>query len=271
MLLQGKNAVIYGVGDSLGGAVGRALAEAGATVFLTAKRRENAEQVADRIRAAGGKAEAHQVDALDQRAIVDHARRVAESAGSLDISFNLINIADTQDIPLLEMSPEDFVRPVRTAMLTQFLTATAAGGIMSRQRSGVILSLTATPGGIGYAMVGGFGPACCAIEAFSRDLAAELGTDGVRVVNIRSAGSPDSRPFREAVAQGGDRARKFLEKISADTMLKQLPSMQDIANAAVFLASDMAAKITGVTLDVTVGTTTALNREPPSIAFVKKH
>jgi 3-oxoacyl-[acyl-carrier protein] reductase len=270
MLLAKKNAVLYGVGDSLGGAVGRAFAEAGATVFLTARRAESAQKVADEIRRAGGRAEIDEVDALDERAVRDHAQRVVEKAGSLDVSFNLINIADTQDIPLVEMSAEDFVRPVRTAMLTQFLTATTAGRIMSKQRSGVVLSLTATPGGIGYAKVGGFGPACCAIEGFSRDLAAELGPQGVRVVNIRSAGSPDSRPFKEAIAQGGDEARKFLEKLKNDTMLKELPLMKDIANAAVFLASDMAAKITGVTLDVTVGTTAALNYEPPSIAFVKR-
>ncbi|MCF7220734.1 SDR family oxidoreductase [Marilutibacter chinensis] len=70
----------------------------------------------------------------------------------------------------------------------------------------MILSLTATPGGIGYPNVGGFGPACCAIESFSCDLASELGPHGVRVTNIRYAGSPDSRVFREAVEQSGERA-----------------------------------------------------------------
>jgi enoyl-[acyl-carrier-protein] reductase (NADH) len=127
------------------------------------------------------------------------------------------------------------------------------------QKSGVILSLTATPGGIGYALVGGFGPACSAIEAFSRDFAAELGPRGVRVVNLRSAGSPDSRPFREALDQGGEEMKDFMAKLRADTMLKKMPMMKDIANAAVFLASDLADKITGVTLDVTAGTTSALN------------
>jgi enoyl-[acyl-carrier-protein] reductase (NADH) len=154
-------------------------------------------------------------------------------------------------------------------METQFITCTAAGRIMKQQRSGVILSLTATPGGIGYPNVGGFGPACCAIESFSRDLASELGPHGVRVVNIRSAGSPDSRVFKEALAEGGDRARDFIDKIQDDTMLKQLPLMEDIANAAVFLASPMAGKITGVTVDVTCGTTSALNYKIPPIAFVQ--
>jgi 3-oxoacyl-[acyl-carrier protein] reductase len=210
------------------------------------------------------------VDALDEQAVNQHADRVVKISGTLDVSFNLINIGDRQGTPLVDMSAEDFVRPVQTAMLTQFLTAAAAGRIMSRQRSGVVLSLTATPGGIGYAMVGGFGPACCAIEAFSRNLAAELGPRGVRVVNIRSAGSPDSRPFREAAAQDGAKAEEFFEKMRNDTMLKELPTMKDIANAAVFLASDLAGKITGVTLDVTAGTTSALNYKVTPIAFVKR-
>jgi 3-oxoacyl-[acyl-carrier protein] reductase len=270
MLLKGKNAVIYGVGDSLGGAVARAFAAAGATVFATARRREKAEKVAREIIASGGKSEVDEVDALNERAVSEHAARVVDKAGSLDISFNLINIQDTQDTPLIEMKAADFVRPVTTAMHTQFLTGTAAGRIMAKQRSGVILTLTATPGGIGYPRVGGFGPACHAIEAFSTNLAAELGPSGVRVVNLRSAGSPDSRPFREALDQGGKRAEEFLEKIEADTMLKKMPMMSDIAGAAVFLASDLASRITGVTLDVTAGTTSALNYKAPEIAFVKR-
>jgi 3-oxoacyl-[acyl-carrier protein] reductase len=270
MLLNGKNAVIYGVGESLGGAVARAFAAAGARVFLTARRRENAERVAHEIRSSGAKAEVDEVDALDERAVNDHAERVRERVGSLDVSFNLINIRDRQNIALIDMKSDDFVRPVNTAMLTQFLTGTAAGRIMTKQKSGVILSLTATPGGIGYPLVGGFGPACCAIEALSRNLAAELGPAGVRVVNLRSAGSPDSRPFREALDQGGPKVKAFIDKIEADTMLKQLPAMSDIANAAVFLASDLAGKITGVTLDVTAGTTSALNYKLPQIAFLEK-
>jgi 3-oxoacyl-[acyl-carrier protein] reductase len=268
--LDGKNVIIYGAGDSLGGAVGRAMAATGARVFLTHHRLASAAQVAEDIRASGGHAQAAEVDALDLTAVRAHADRVVEQAGSVDVSFNLINIADTQDIPLVDMVAEDFVRPVRTAMLTQFLTATTAGRIMARQRRGVILTLTATPGGIGYPMVGGFGPACCAIEAFARNLAAELGPQGVRVVNLRSAGSPDSRPFRQAIEHGGAAVQGFLAKLKDDTMLKNLPTMQEIADAAVFLASDLARSITGTTLDITVGTTAALNYKMPSIAFVKR-
>lgn len=166
MILKDKNAVLYGVSESLGGAMALALSEAGAKVFLTAHRQENARKIADDIRAAGGRAEADEVDALDEQAVNHHADRVVKMSGTLDISFNLINLSARQGTPLVDMSAEDFVRPVRTAMLTQFLTATAAGRIMSRQRSGVVLSLTATPGALVIRWSGGLGRPAARLRRF---------------------------------------------------------------------------------------------------------
>lgn len=270
MLLKNKIAVLYGVSNSLAGEFARAFANHGARVFLTGRKLETVKKIATEIIDAGGYAEYAQVDALDESEINDHLKGVVQTAGTIDISFNGIGVQDVQNIPLIDMTLQDFIRPVSIAMQTQFLTATAAGKIMAKQSSGVILSLTSTPGALGYPLVGGFGPACCAIEGFSRDLAIELGVYGVRVINIRSAGSPDSRPFQDAMAHGGESVQEFIEKLEADTMLKQLPMMADIANTAVFLSSDMAGKITGVTVDVTVGTTNGLNYKMPTIPFIKK-
>lgn len=270
MLLHDKVAAIHGAGGSLGGTIARAFARQGARVMLSGRTLETVEAVAADIRAAGGEVQAAQVDALDREAVETYVDDVIRRHGTLDISFNAIGLQDVQDIPLVDMAPDDFLRPVRIAMQSQFVTATAAARRMKLQGGGVILSLTATPGGIGYPHVGGFGPACCAIESLSRNLASELGPHGVRVVNIRSAGSPDSRVFREAVEQGGDRAAEFIDKLQDDTMLKALPLMDDIADAAVFLASAMASRITGVTLDVTCGTTSALNYKLTPIAFVHR-
>ena len=268
MLLRDINAVIYGAGGSLGGAVARELAKAGATVFVTGRRLDPVRTLATEIVAAGGRAEAATVDALDAKAVNAYITELARRAGPLGVSFNAIGLQDRQNLPLIEMDLEDFVRPVRIAMETHFITSTAAGRVMKAQGSGVILSLTATPGGIGYPNVGGFGPACSAIEAFSRNLASELGPFGVRVVNIQSAGSPDSRVFKEAIDQGGERVAAFIQKIGDDTMLKRLPLMADIASTAVFLASGLASGITGVTVDVTCGTTAALNYKVTPIAFL---
>ena len=258
-MLSKKNAVIYGASQSLGGAVAREMARAGARIFVTNRHLKLAEEVASQIRSEGGIAEAAKVDAMDESSIQSHLDNVTKKAGAIDISFNLIGIAVKQNIPLIKMNADDFVVPISQAMQTHFLTATAAGRLMSKQGSGVIISLTATPGGIGYPGVGGFGPTCCAIEAFSRNLAAEVGPSGVRVVNIRSAGSLDSRPFKEAVDNAVPGVEEIFKKMKGDTMLKDLPSMNDIASTAVFLASDMARRITGVTIDITVGTTAALN------------
>ncbi len=90
MLLEDKNAVIYGGGGSVGGAVARAFAREGARVFLAGRTLATLEEVAEEIRSAGGVAETAQVDALDEKAVDEHADAVAAQAGSIDVSFNAI-------------------------------------------------------------------------------------------------------------------------------------------------------------------------------------
>ena len=265
MILENKNAIIYGAGRSLGGAVALAMAKEGAKVFLTGDRLKPVKELAEKINQNGENAEFAQVDALDEDQVNSYISNLITRQHALDICFNAIGIQDVQGTPLIEMELDDFVRPIITAMKTQFITARAAGKVMKKQGCGIILSLTASPGGIGYAYTGGFGPACCAIESLMTNLATELGPFGVRAVNIRSAGSPGSRVFKATLANGG---KEFIEKIKNDTMLKQLPLMEDIAHTAVFLASAKANKITGCTVDVTCGTTQALNYKVTPIAFV---
>jgi 3-oxoacyl-[acyl-carrier protein] reductase len=89
MLLEGKNAVVYGGGGSIGGAVARVFAREGANVYLAGRTLENLTLVAEQIRSAGGVAETARVDALDELAIDEHADAVAASAGGIDISVNL--------------------------------------------------------------------------------------------------------------------------------------------------------------------------------------
>ena len=266
MILQNKNAVIYGAGGSLGSAVAKALAAAGAKIFLTGRSITSVQKITDEIHAAGGIAEADKVDALNEKEIDEHLQRTIQVAGTVDILFCAIDYQVVQNMNLIEMTVDEFVRPVTLAMQSQFLTATAAAKIMMKQGSGVILSLTATPGGIGYPYTGGFAPACAAIETFSKNLAAEMGAYGVRVVNIRSAGSPDSKVFKDAINNNPKEMEPILRNMENDTMLKKLPMMEDIANVAVFLASDLAGKVTGVTIDVTSGTTAGLNYKVPRTA-----
>ena len=126
MLLEDKNAVIYGAGGAIGSAVGRAFAREGATVFLAGRTLTRLEEVAEEIRSAGGIAETAQVDALDEKAVDEHADAVAANAGGIDISFNLISHGEVHGTPMADMDLEDYARPVVTAVRTTFLTWRAA-------------------------------------------------------------------------------------------------------------------------------------------------
>jgi len=105
MLLQNKNAVIYGVGGAIGGAVARAFAREGAKLFLTGRRRAPVEAVAKDIVSAGGSAEAAEVDALDEQVVDKHLQSLIDKAGRVDISFNAVGIPGTKilGVPLVEL------------------------------------------------------------------------------------------------------------------------------------------------------------------------
>lgn len=257
MLLDGKNAVIYGGGGAIGGAVARAFGREGAKVFLAGRTLGKLNAVKEDIIAAGGDAEAGVVDALDKRSIEDYLEEVVQKAGSLDISFNAIDLGDAQGAPLVEMTNEHFMLPIGNAMKTQFLTVSAAARHMKEARSGVILAITAQAGRKPYPNSGGFGVACAAIEGLCRQFAAELGPQGIRVICLRSSGSPDAPGVLAAMRLHAENAGISVEameaRIAENTLLKRMPRLADVANAAVLMASNHANAITGAVANVTCG------------------
>ena len=257
MLLDGKIAVIYGGGGAVGGAVAKAFAREGAKVFLAGRTLEKLDAVVQEIIALGGVAEAAVVDALDKESIESHLNEVARKAGSIDISFNAIDLGDAQGAPLVEMTHEHFMLPIGNAMKTQFLTVTAAARHMVRNRSGVILAITAQAGRKPYPNSGGFGVACAAIEGLCRQFAAELGPHGIRVVCLRSSGSPDAPGVEAAMRLHAENAgisvKEMEQRIAENTLLKRMPRLADVANAAVLMASNHANAITGAVANVTCG------------------
>ena len=174
MLLEGRNAVIYGGGGAIGGVVARAFARDGARVFLAGRTLATVEAVASEIRSAGGRAETARVDALDSQAVDAHADAVAAEAGGIDISFNLISHGDVQGTPMAEMELEDYIRPVVTGVSTTFLTSRAAGRHMVRQGSGVILAFGGSGDPLRDYYLGGLQVAFEAIEAIRRQVSAAV-------------------------------------------------------------------------------------------------
>jgi NAD(P)-dependent dehydrogenase (short-subunit alcohol dehydrogenase family) len=259
MLLAGKSAVIYGAGGAVGGAVARAFASEGATVFLAGRTLAPLESVTREIIRAGGKAEAAQVDALDGNAVESHLLQVVKKAGKLDVSFNLIRLGeDFQGSPLTEMSQERFSQPIVTAMKTHFLTATAVARHMAKGGGGgAILALTAVVSRRYEPNVGGFGVAGAAIEGFCRQLAGEVGTQGIRVVCLRSSGSPDApgvdEVFRLHAENAGISREAFEAGLAERSAMKRLPKLAEVADVAVMMASDKASAVTGAVVNVNCG------------------
>ena len=260
MLLEDKNAVIYGAGGSVGGEVARAFAREGARVFLAGRTLEKLEGVAEVIADEGGNPETARVDALDEEAVDSYADAVVAKAGSIDVSFNATTHGDVHGVPLVDMEAEDFLRPFTAAMRAQFLTGRAAARHMMRQRSGVIMTITATTGRLVIPEVGSTGVTFDAIESLCRQWACELGPSGVRVVWLQTTGIPEALspaverfPAYGTGSPDGMSRHELIAWLQGKTMLNRLTSLADVASVAAFMASDRAIAMTATSANLTCG------------------
>ncbi|MFL6077614.1 MAG: SDR family NAD(P)-dependent oxidoreductase [Mycobacteriales bacterium] len=245
MMLTGKTAIIYGAGGPIGGAVARAFAREGATVFLAGRTRATLDTVAEEIRADGGEADTAVVDALDAATVDAFVDGVARRTGRVDISFNVIGVGDVQR-PLMDLSVEEFVQPIATMMRTQFLTTKAAARHMTGQGSGVVLAF----GGSGTQTIpgiGGFKTALDALEGHRRQWAVELGRYGVRFVTLKTGGIPESMP------DDFEGRADIVAGLESATLLGRTATLADVGNVAAFVASDLAATMTSATVNVSCG------------------
>lgn len=259
MMLEDRTAVIYGAGGDVGGAVARAFAREGAKLFLCGRSRGKVDAVAADIVRHGGVAEAAEVDALDERAVEEYIDSVAARAGAIDISFCAIGVSGAmpQRVPLMELSAEQFALPIASYTRANFLTARAAARRMVARRSGVILTITATPSRMAFPNVGGNAPAFAAVVALSRTLSAELAPHGVRVVCLMPNAMPETATIREnferyATATGVTSA-EYRARLESMTHLRRLTTLAELANVAAFVASDRAGAMTGTVVNLTGG------------------
>ena len=247
MLLENRNAVIYGGGGAIGGAVARAFAREGARVFIVGRTQAKLDAVADDIRAAGGgSVETAIVDALDEQSVDAHAEAVVSEAGSLDISMNVITHPYTHGTRIDEMSADDYMAPVEAAMRSTFITARAAAREMVKQdRGGVILAFGGSGEPARDYYLGGTQVAFDAIESFRRQFSAELGPHGVRFITLATGGVPD-----ESLAGSHP---EIVDGIREHTMVGRAATHDDVGNAAVFAASDWARMLTAATINISGG------------------
>jgi len=256
-LLNGKIAVIYGAAGGVGAAVARAFAREGALVFLTGRTENTLNPIAREISSTGGVADVSRVDALSPESVEAHLHRVVTKTGKLDISFNLIGTGVAMGSKLTDLSDQRFMDAAFNKVRSYFITMTAAARIMEKQGSGVILALTAPNARLPRANTGGFSVQGAAVEALCRQLAFEVGPRGVRVVCLRTGGTPDNPVLQEVFTHlaklKGTTAQAFADSEAQTTALKRAPLLPAVADAAVLIASDYASAITATTVNASNG------------------
>jgi 3-oxoacyl-[acyl-carrier protein] reductase len=233
--LEGKTALVTGGSRGIGRAIALELAAAGARVTLSYRSgREEAEEVA---RDAG--AVAVQADVSD----ADAARRLVEDAGELDILVN--NAGLTRDGLIARMSDEDWHDVIGTNLGGTFHTCRAAARGMMKRRSGSIVNISSIVGVHGNPGQTNYSASKAGIIGFTKALARELGTRGVRA-NVIAPGYIDTR-LTDVIS--GEMKGLML----ANTPLGRFGKPEDVAGAVRFLCSDEAAFITGDVLLVDGG------------------
>ena len=260
-LLSGKTAIIHGGGGAIGGAAALAFAREGARVFLAGRTLIRLQEVADQIRSVGFQVELDVVDALDTAAVEAHAESVVARSQRIDVVMNAIGLTHVQGKSFAEQTLDDFAEPVIGYTRAHFIIAKAASRFMIRQGSGVILALS-TPGSVlpGPGFMG-YGVACAALEAMTRHLAGELGAHGVRAVCLRADAIPDALSrshsreiFTKVAAEHGLTPEMMLAAHAEQkSLLRRLPTLRQVADAAAFFASERAGATTGAIVNLTCG------------------
>jgi 3-oxoacyl-[acyl-carrier protein] reductase len=258
-ILEGKYAVVFGAGGSIGRAVAKEFAAEGAEVFL-AGRSKSSEAVAQEIAAKGGRAHAAAIDTLDDAAVNQCIDGIVKQAGRIDIILDTAGPLAQQygngklavDLPI-----DQFMVPLDTMVRSRFITARAAARHMVRQHSGVIVLVTGSPARPHAPGATAIGAAFGAMENLTTNLAFELSPFGVRVVCVRTLANVDSTSIQDTMAFLAGQLRitkeQAIAQIAQSNFLKVAATVQDTANAAVLVASDRGRMLTGTVVNATAG------------------
>jgi 3-oxoacyl-[acyl-carrier protein] reductase len=186
---------------------------------------------------------------------------VVRSRGGVDIVINAISSdAGEQGVPLLDMSEEEFMAPVDICVRAAYQLARAAAGPLAA-RDGVLLTVSVPMARMPAGLSGVFGPIYAMIEALSRQLADELGTQGVRFVCVRPTGMPESVGMgsntREVWGKAAEKLDvpldELLEQVGAGTLRHRPLEVDEVAEVTAFLVSNRASGINGTTVNVSAG------------------
>ena len=242
--LEGKVALVTGGSQGIGEAVARRLAAAGATVLVAARSEERAAAVAASIVGSGGAAEAVRLDVADPASVSAVFKGIAERHGKLDALVN--NAGITEDGLLLRMSKESWDRVLATDLTGVFLVTQEAVKLMMKKRvAGRVVTVGSVVGLMGNAGQANYAAAKAGVVGFTMSLAREIGSRGI-TVNAVAPGYIET-PMTGALSEEQRKA------LAGRIVLGRLGTGEDVAGAVLFLASDLAAYVTGTVVNVSGG------------------
>ena len=237
--LDGRTALVTGASGGIGAAIARGLHDAGATVVLTGRR---ADALADLAQALGERVHVHAAD-LAEPAAADALVKAVEGETGLDVLVN--NAGLTRDNLALRLRDEDWSAVLETNLLAAFRLARASMRGMMKRRFGRILNITSIVGVTGNAGQSNYAASKAGLIGMSKSLAQEVAARGITVNCI----APGFIETAMTDALGEDQRARLLAAVPAG----RLGRPDDVAAAAVYLASDEAAYVTGQTLHVNGG------------------
>lgn len=243
-ILEGQVALVTGGTRGIGRAIASALAASGARVVMTSRSAESAEKAAQEIAAeSGGDVEGRACDSSKGDVCAALIKEIVAGHGRLDILVN--NAGITRDKLILRMSEEDWTSVFETNLHGAFHMAKAAVRPMLKQRSGRIINISSVVGLIGNPGQANYAATKAGLIGFTKSLARELGSRGITVNAIA--------PGYIATAMTEEMTEEMKEKLSAQIPLGRLGAPEEVAAAALFLASPAAAYITGAVIQVDGG------------------
>jgi NAD(P)-dependent dehydrogenase (short-subunit alcohol dehydrogenase family) len=247
VLLTGKVALVTGAARGIGRAIAEVYAEHGARVAAADVLTEQAQAVAEGINAAGGSALALYLDVTDPQSVQQAVDATVARFGRIDVLVNNAGVLRPHlvvDFPL-----EDWDLIFRVNVRGTFLCSQAAARQMIEQGSGgCIINVSSASGKKADREESAYCASKSAVIGFTRCLALELGPYGIRA-NAILPGATDTEMLRALI----DQVPGVQEELLAKTPLGKMARPRDQANAAVFLASDLASHITGEQLVVSGG------------------
>jgi len=256
MLLEGKTAIVAGMGPGLGRDVALLFAEHGANLVIGARRRERCDAIADEVRARGGKVETVTLDvtsADDCAAAVEAARDAY--GGRVDVLVN--NAFQEGDFALFEEADFDSWRSTMDVNLWGTLQMTrAVVPTMKDQGGGRVVMINSMSAWRHQPRFAAYTISKAALESATRMLAVELGPHGIRVNGVHPGyiwGDSVKLYFQFLAADRGVTPEQVYEDVAGETCLKYLPPSAEIAGSVLFMASDLAGPVTGQSLGVNAG------------------